>query len=84
MVLFLENGLSWHWHWPIFLGAFPVLVGVVPLARAATNGSAVHELGPHADYRLALRTRPATIVIGTIMAGAIYGALMTGVAGFFV
>jgi hypothetical protein len=75
------NGLSWHWHWSVFLLALPVFVGLVAVARVATNESTVREFGSYADYKIALQTRPGTIVTGTLVAGAIYSALVTAIAG---
>lgn len=51
--------------------------------RGATNEANVKKFGLYADVEFAFHTRPASIVVGTFIADAIFAAAMTGLAGFF-
>jgi hypothetical protein len=46
------------------------------------NQSNISKYGAQADYELAFRTRPASIMIGTLLSAAIYAAGLTALAGF--
>ena len=71
------------WRWPVFLVATIVCSGLIALYRVRTNRSYIDDFGPDADYRAAIRTRPSTVIVGTLVAGAIYATIFTTIAGFY-
>jgi hypothetical protein len=74
--------MSWTWHWWLFLAAMIPCYILIGFARGAQNESNVRKYGSRADYKAAFRTEPAAIMGGTILAGAVYAAIVTAIAGF--
>jgi RsiW-degrading membrane proteinase PrsW (M82 family) len=72
----------WTWHWWLFLAAIIPSYCFVAFCRGATNQANVERFGPGADYEFAFRTQPVSIMVGTLIAGAIFAAAMTGLSGF--
>ena len=69
-----------EWSWKVFLIAWPIAVIISMFSRGAMNAQNVARFGEAADYH----NRPtSSLLIGSMMAGAIYAAIATVVIGFF-
>jgi hypothetical protein len=69
--------MSWSWHWWVFIVALIPCVIVVQFFRGAMNSANVVKYGRKADYR----ADPAGAFVGSILAGAVYAAIITAIAG---
>lgn len=70
--------MSWTWHWWLFVVALIVCTIISQFSRGAMNRANVAKYGPGADYR----SDPSGAIVGSIVAGAIYAAIITFIAGF--
>jgi hypothetical protein len=67
-----------NWSWGVFLVTLVVCTILSQYARGAMNSANVARHGPEADYR----SQPGMAILGSIVAGAVYAAIITAVAGF--
>jgi len=74
--------MFWIWHWWLFLAAIVPFYALVGFARGATNDAGIRKFGSRGDYKRAFQTEPAAIMAGTLVAGTVYAAIVTAVAGF--
>ena len=70
--------MSWTWNWWVFVIALGVCTILVMLSRGAMNPVNVMKHGPRADYN----AEPGAAIAGSILAGAVYAAIVTAIAGF--
>jgi hypothetical protein len=70
--------MSWAWHWGIFIMAIIPCIIVVQFSRGAINTSNVVRYEASGDWRAA----SGGAIIGSILAGALYAAVITAIAGF--
>jgi len=68
----------WTWHWGLFVVALVVCTIIVMFARGAMNSANVMKYGPRAHYG----AEPGAAIAGSIVAGAVYAVIVTGLAGF--
>jgi hypothetical protein len=70
--------MSWSWHWWIFIVAIVACSIMVMFSRGAMNSVNIVKYGPRADWH----AEPGFAIVGSILAGAVYAAIITAVAGF--
>lgn len=70
--------MGWTWHWWLFVLGLVIFIPMVQFSRGAMNAANVARYGERADYRKNF----ASAFIGSILAGALYAAVITAVAGF--
>jgi hypothetical protein len=68
--------MSWTWHWWLFLAAIIPSCALVRFRRGAIIDSKIE------NYQDAFRTRPYAIRGIILLAGVMYAAIMTAIAGF--
>ena len=71
--------MLWSWHWWLFIVAIVPCTLMVMYSRWAMNPVNVARHGPRAEWG----AEPAAGITGSILAGAVYAAIITAVAGFF-
>jgi hypothetical protein len=74
-----DGQMSWTWHWRLFIVALIICSVIVRFTSAAMNGANLKRREPHADTGAS----PALAVMGHIVSGAIFAAVISGIAGFF-
>jgi hypothetical protein len=70
--------MSWSLHWWLFFVAIIPCTIMVLFSRWAMTPVNVARYGPRGD----LRTEPGAAIAGSILAGGVYAAIITAVAGF--
>ena len=70
--------MSWNWHWWLFLIALVACTILVQFARGALNAHNVAKYGLRAEYK----ADPLRAILGSVIAGGIYAAILTAIAGF--
>ncbi len=73
----------WTWNWAVFLMAVIPCVLLIMFSRGYMNTRNVENLGPRANYRLAIHTEPVAFWTGTLTAGVLWALIVTAIAGFF-
>lgn len=72
-----ELQMQWAWSWWVFVPALVLFSIPSMFSRGAMNARNIAEHGDHADYR----KDAGGALIGCVMAGAIYAAIVTAIAG---
>jgi hypothetical protein len=67
------------WSWGLFAGSSVVCSFAVMFARGAVNDSNIVRYGAKGDYR----SNPGSAIIGSILAGAVFAAIITAGVGLF-
>ncbi|MGX1325439.1 RsiW-degrading membrane proteinase PrsW (M82 family) [Bradyrhizobium liaoningense] len=67
------------WSWAVFFVSLVVCSVVVMFARGAMNSSNVAQYGARGDYR----SEPGAAIVGSILAGAVFAAIITVIIGAF-
>lgn len=75
-----EGKLSWSWSWWLFAVATVICTIISQFSRGMMNMQNIARHGPEADYR----AKPGMAIFGSIVAGAVYAAVVTAIAGFIV
>jgi hypothetical protein len=70
--------MSWSFHWWLFIVAIVPCTIMVMFSRGTMNSANVVNYGPRADWR----AEPGSAIAGSILAGAVYAAILTAAAGF--
>lgn len=70
--------MSWSLHWWLFIVAIVPCTVMVMFSRWAMNPVNVAKYGPRAEWG----AEPAAGIAGSILAGAVYAAIITAIAGF--
>lgn len=70
--------MAFHWNWIVFIVATIICSILVMYARGSLNGILVAKHGPKAHYA----AEPGAAIAGSILAGAVYAAIVTVIAGF--
>lgn len=70
--------MDWTWHWWLFVLGTVVFTPIVQFSRGFMNTANIQRYGERADYQKNF----ASAFIGSILAGALYAAVITAVAGF--
>ena len=68
--------MSWTWHWWLFLAAIIPSCALVRFRRGAIIDPKIE------NYQGAFRTKPYAIAGIILLAGVMYAAIMTAIAGF--
>lgn len=67
-----------NWSWGVFIVSLIVCTIIVMFSRGAMNSTNIAKYGSRGDYR----SEPGAAIMGSIVAGAIYAAIVTVIAGF--
>lgn len=67
------------WSWGVFFVSLVVCTIVVMVSRGAMNSSNVAQYGSRGDFR----SEPGAAIVGSIVAGAVFAAIITAVIGVF-
>lgn len=70
--------MSWDWNWWIFIGLLIFFTLLSQVSRGVMNSSNIEKYGSRADYN----AEPGMAIIGSVVSGAIYAAVFTGILGF--
>ena len=67
------------WSWGVFFVSLIICSFVVMFARGAMNSSNVAQYGARGDFR----SEPGAAIVGSIIAGAVFAAVVTAIIGVF-
>ena len=67
------------WSWKVFFITLPLAILVSMFSRGAMNAQNVAKYGIKADYR----TNPIGALFGSLIGGAVWAAIVTGLIGLF-